>query len=364
MLTKIWVVVSQPLKSSFALFLFVSLALVTAGVWLTIESWGWLHPTPPPTANLGEPPGSSSLPSASNSETLRNVGLLLAGAIAFVLACWRGWVAERQSVTAQQQAETAQQGLLYDRYQRGVQMLGDRNLAVRLGGIYALRRLSEDEPERYHVEVMRLFCAFVRNPPDNDYEGSTSENADNPPHPRVSLREDVQAVLDAVGSRRSRQKKQEGEQRFHLDFHEADLRGGRFSGMNLSSSKWLTFSGLSKPELFGHAQATNLSGAKLCGAHLDFSELANADLEGACLCNAWLLSTDLSESNLAGAKFHGAIMIGAEISGAKFSTSNGTNPALGLIQDVLDCCRIKDGSPPHLLNVRDAVDKSELAWGK
>ena len=182
---------------------------------------------------------------------LRNIGLLVGGLIAILLAMWRSRVAERQ-------ADTAHQGLLFDRYQRGAQMLADKAQAVRLGGIYALRRLSENEPTQYHVEVMRLFCAFVRKPTDNGDNRITSEEYDNPPHPTVSLREDVQAVMDAIGSRKTGQLQHEGKQRFHLDLHGADLRGGSFSGMNLSSSKWLTFSGLSKQELFSHAQTTEL----------------------------------------------------------------------------------------------------------
>ena len=32
---------------------------------------------------------------------------------------------------------------------------------------YALQRLAEEHPERYHIQIMRLFCAFVRNPTGN-----------------------------------------------------------------------------------------------------------------------------------------------------------------------------------------------------
>lgn len=338
----------------------MAVAFLAVGIWQTIEWWSWLHPDP----HLEGADSVQSQPTVSNSETLRNVGLLLGGLIAFTLAIWRGWVAERQSAAAQRQADTSQQGLLYDRYQRGAQMLADTAQAVRLGGIYALRRLSEDEPEQYHVEVMRLFCAFVRNPPGNGENRITPQEYGHPPHPTVSLREDVQAVMDAIGSRKTVQLQHEGRQRYYLDLHGADLRGGRFSGMNLSSSKWLTFSGISKQELFSHAQATDLSSAKLCGAHMDFSQLANADLESACLCRTWLLSVDLSDANLAGASFHAAIMVRAEISGAKFSTSNGTTPALGVTQEGLNGCHVNNGSPPHLLNVRDANDGADLVWEK
>ena len=52
-----------------------------------------------------------------------------------LLAVWRSIVAERQ-------ADTAQQSLLNERYQKGAEMLGNEVLSVRMGGIYALGRLA------------------------------------------------------------------------------------------------------------------------------------------------------------------------------------------------------------------------------
>ena len=47
-------------------------------------------------------------------------------------------------------------------------MLGSNALAVRLGGIYALERLAEDDPEHYHVQIMQLVCGFVRKPTEDE----------------------------------------------------------------------------------------------------------------------------------------------------------------------------------------------------
>ena len=87
--------------------------------------------------------------------TARNVGLMIGGAVALVFAVWRSWVAHKQ-------ADTARQGLLNERYQKGAEMLGNNVLSVRLGGIYALERLAAEHPEQYHVQIMKLLCAFVR----------------------------------------------------------------------------------------------------------------------------------------------------------------------------------------------------------
>ena len=88
---------------------------------------------------------------------IRNLVLVMAAIAALPLAIWRSKVAERQ-------AETAQRGLLNERYQKGAEMLGSGSLAVRLGGVYALAGLAREHPEDYHMKIVSLLCAFVRNP--------------------------------------------------------------------------------------------------------------------------------------------------------------------------------------------------------
>ena len=59
-----------------------------------------------------------------NSETIRNLALGWGALLAIGLALWRSIVAHMQAEAAQKQAEIAQGGLLADRYQRAVEMLG------------------------------------------------------------------------------------------------------------------------------------------------------------------------------------------------------------------------------------------------
>ena len=105
--------------------------------WLIGELWPWL--------------GVTSEGRESNSTTFRNAGLVVGAVIAIMLAVWRSMIAERQTVAAQRQAETAQQSLLNERYQKGAEMFGSEVSSARLGGIYALRQLSEEHPEKYHI---------------------------------------------------------------------------------------------------------------------------------------------------------------------------------------------------------------------
>ena len=106
----------------------------------------------------------------SGSTTIRNLALILAGLVALPLAMWRSIVADRQ-------ATTAQLSLLNERYQRAAEMLGNEVLSVRLAGVFALQRLATEHPDQYHVQVMGLFCAFVRLPTrDQNIESGNSRN--------------------------------------------------------------------------------------------------------------------------------------------------------------------------------------------
>ena len=126
----------------------------------------------------------------SASTTIRNIGLVIAGSVAFPLAIWRGIVADRQASAAQQQSDSARQSLLNERYQQGAGMLGNEVLSVRLGGIYTLRHLADEHPEQYHVQAMRLLCAFASHP-------TKGEELTVPP-----LRQDVDAVMSIIAARR------------------------------------------------------------------------------------------------------------------------------------------------------------------
>ena len=104
----------------------------------------------------------------TGSTTVRNLGLVAGGLIAIWVAIWRGVVADRQAkasqdqvMASQDQAETMQRGQLNERYQRGAEMLGSEIRHVRLGGIYALQRLAQEDPKQYRDQIMVLLSVFV-----------------------------------------------------------------------------------------------------------------------------------------------------------------------------------------------------------
>ena len=330
----------------------------------------------------------------SNSTTVRNIGFVIAGALALIFAVWRGVLSQRQAKTAERQAEAAlrqtetaqlqvetsqrqteiaQQGLLNERYQRGAEMLGSGVLAVRLGGIYALHRLVEEHPEEYHIQIMKLFCSFVRKPTSSDSD--LAKNGDE----ATGLREDVQAVMAAIGERGTAGLALENEANFTLDLRGADLSFARLSGTNLEKAN-LTRAKLRSadffethlippdpsepiptrenqpqarpilsgehvsPDLAGmEDRCANLSlciltdadlhGARLLGANLSGAQIMNANLSeshiiyanlrraaliGANLSRAFIVDTDLSGSQLGGADLENAVLSSAKLCGADF----------------------------------------------
>ena len=332
------------------------------------DPWDWLATVPP-----GRESGST---------TIRNVGLVIGGVIAIVLALWRSRVAQCQANTALKQSEIAERGLLNERYQKGAEMLGSKVLTVRLGGIYALQGLAEEHPEQYHVQIMRLFCAFVRHPTE-DKDTAKSTDANETSSTKLDrIREDVQAAMTAIGTRSDANIALEEKENFFPELCGAKLPGAILHEANLSRT-FLRDTDLSHVILCG----TDLTRADLTGAHLTDALLGppsallpgailhEADLTGADLTRADLTRVNLIGANLAGANLTGtrlpaadlteANLTGARLSGAYLAGAKLTAVYLvevqGLTQAQLD--KAYDlGNQPILGGSRDAETGNPLVW--
>lgn len=271
----------------------------------------------------------------SLSTTISNVSLVLGGVVAIELAVWRSIVGERQTDAAQRQAETAQSGLLNERFQEGAEMLGSENLSVRLGGIYTLKHLAAEHPEQYHVQVMELLCAFVRHPTkelSGDADGNEKEQ---------SPRADVSAIAEIIRNRTDAHIQVERKAEFRLDLRYADLR--RL-----------------------HLDESDLSDAFLCGADLSWAllrraNLSNAQLQGAVFSElgSGIKGKSYQEKVLAKASF--ARLRDANISGALFSSKR-VNPALGLTQEYVDEACADPKNEPSFEGVVDSETRKPIVW--
>ena len=341
-------------------------------------------------------------PEDSLSTAVRNVALVIGGVIAALLAVWRSRVAERQ-------ANTPQQGLLNERYQKGAEMLGSDVLSVRMGGLFALQRLAEEHPNEYHMQVLRLFGAFVRHPTKLGETEVTfvdavavSASDDTPFDDSKAIREDVQAAMEAIGYRSNEGITLEKQADFKLDLRGADLRhtrlyGAHLSGADLTEAKLrhaqLTRADLSSAVLW-HADlsweigpgvpvmsATRLDGANLSGANLMYANLAGARLQEANLCqanlfeanlhSAFLYRANLSNADIGMADLRGAVLDGANVSNLKLGkgevmgswlTLQQENATTRLTQDQLDKAFVESGCPPQLNGVLDDQAEIPLEW--
>ena len=248
------------------------------------------------------------------STTIRNVGLVIGGVIAILLAVWRSSVAGRQ-------ADTAQKSLLNDRYERGAEMLGNHLLSVRLGGIYALKRLADEHPHLYHIQVVELFCAFVRNPTGSEVSQDRRNTQTGPPQTASRPREDVQVVLTAIGDRSEvGLYLEKAIQSFRLELHHADLSGAYLPSVNLAQAN-----------LGGaNIRGAYLEGANLSGAYLQSAELNRTNLIHANLTRAQVLSADLSGVIAQSANFSGANLGGANLSDAEMRWANMSESNIGI----------------------------------
>jgi hypothetical protein len=174
----------------------------------------------------------------------------------------------------QDKLDIDRQGQLTNRFiqatgQLGAELKGGQpNVEVRLGGIYALNRISNDWPRDYWP-IVDVLTAYVRH----NARWPLSSGESHEPAPTT----DIQAILTVLGRN--------------------DPPGG--------------FSERRKLDL----RNTDLRGAELWDAHMEWTDFWGAHLDGAMLWGAVLRHAKLDHAHLAGANLRGAILEGASLKG-------------------------------------------------
>jgi uncharacterized protein YjbI with pentapeptide repeats len=231
----------------------------------------------------------------------KTVGQVLGGAAVLIGAGLAYWQFTQQQQTAYQQILTQQKAaedsrnasqalLISNQVSKGFEQLAGKEMAMRLGGIYALEGVMNTS-EQYREPVWEALCAYVRD--------STKGNGGD------ETATDVQAALTVIGRR-----KLGGADYLNLRssrIPKADLRGAYLAGSNLSRAN-LTGSDLSSTKL----NNTDLSGANLSRANLFDADLTHTDLAGANLSDTDLGLADLSHTNLTDADLSGADLARAD----------------------------------------------------
>ncbi|HEU0288805.1 MAG TPA: pentapeptide repeat-containing protein [Nocardioidaceae bacterium] len=184
-----------------------------------------------------------------------------------------------------------------ERFGNAVDRLGNESLDVRLAGVFALERLSNDSAAEYRGAV-DVLCRFARD---------------------RSVPSTVPAPLDVRTAGAILARRRDLRDPFGLDlrganFSEAkDLNKARFGGANLIRAT-LAFADLEKANLVNADLAeADLTGANLAGANLTGANLSGAVLTKANLCEAVLRWTELDEANLTEADLLAADLFGARL---------------------------------------------------
>lgn len=211
--------------------------------------------------------------------------LLLAGA----------GVAFTQLRTSQQELRTSAQGQQTERFSRAVEQLAAATPSVRLGGIFTLVQLAEQNSSQRTV-VAQILGAYVQEraprpktplPPTGD-----------PTTPLTLTMPDVQACLDFLASQPS---------------------GGDLASLLLEN---VALRGVTFEEGTAQLEKARLRGADLTEARIVAGRLADADLTGATLSKAILLKTDLRGARLAGARLADAKLRDARLDDADLAGAN------------------------------------------
>ena len=116
--------------------------------------------------------------------------------------------ANEQARVAKSRRRPAEQGHITDRFTKAIEQLGSKEMAVRLGAIYALERISRDSPED-HWTIMEVLTAYVR------------DNAPWPPRqeqPGRPLKTDIQASLNRSGTAAAKRRAGAGDEAAELRF--------------------------------------------------------------------------------------------------------------------------------------------------
>ena len=213
----------------------------------------------------------------------------------------------------------SQQGQITERFTRAVDQLGNDDVTIRLGGIYALDRIAGDSPQDY-VPAMQVLASYVRG-------ASPRIAALSTPGPTGSADRDVpidvQAVLTIIGGRTVPWPAPRC-----LDLSGADLAFASLTNANLVGI-CLERTDLANANLAGaDLRGTTLSGANLTHADLTGANLSQALLDSAVLRMASLAGANLIGANLLNADARGAILPNADLRGANVTGANLSNATL------------------------------------
>ncbi|WP_305064435.1 pentapeptide repeat-containing protein, partial [Methanococcoides sp.] len=231
---------------------------------------------------------------------IRATAAQIVGGIAILYGLY---ITHRRMNIAEEELQVAREGQITERFTRAIDQLGNPQAEIRLGGIYALKRISEESNKDYWP-IMEILASYVR---------LNSPLPNNQPLEKVET--DIQTVCTILGNRLHHESDSE--------YGILDLRNTNLRGVDLEKYylKGVNFA-------VSHLEEANLRGAHLEDAHFEDAVLIDADLTGAHLERAdlrgahlkgketILWGTHLKKAKLIKARLEEANLTGAHLEGA------------------------------------------------
>lgn len=228
-----------------------------------------------------------------------------------------------------EQQKITSRGQITERFNKAVEHLGNQDLAIRLGGLYALEQILKDSPEE-HQTIIEVLSAYIREKSKrkvvNQQENAQSNTAKLTPEQIELTTTDVQTALTILGRRPRGVDRKEDRINFeNVNLTYANLAQGNFANANLRGVN-LSYAALTET-IFNSA---DLTGANLTNATLTEADLSNATLDWTVFRNAKLFNINLNNAHfsliqLGNVKF----LMALELQQAKFDYIRISNAILG-----------------------------------
>lgn len=296
------------------------------------------------------------------SDSMRNLGLLLAASIGWYFLSRRTNVAEREAIVSEQNIKiteqnikiteqnikTNEQKIVDEQISRAIERLAGENPFIRLNSISDLEKISLTHEEE-SKKIARILVSFIRTRATKDSEENKlkkTEEFDAYREQRLDIETAVN-VLARIASNLEKQKQleQRGDNKYHLcNLENLDLRGLRLEDVDLSkfnlegtdfSGAWLRRTDLSGAHLFKFVDSKVLR-AIFFRTHLD-----HASFTGAYLNHVIFIRADLSSAKFDNVILQNVNFDGALVNGTHFESSD------SLTQEQIDKAYYW-GNPPHL----------------
>ena len=223
-------------------------------------------------------------------EFAKFVGYLIGG----LLAVRQVIASNRRATAAEKTAESLEKGNVAERFKNAIEHLGHKSASVRLGGVYALHHIAQ-ENANYRERVFDILCAHIRETTTDTRKYLPVQHKHNWTKPSVEIESTLKLLLGL----------QESEEIY--DAFAINLESAHLANADLNNA--------------------NLQGADLRNTNFKFASLRRANLTNANMYNALMESVHIQDANMTGSDFTFAKLTGvnfenADLQDAIFTSAN------------------------------------------